>query len=97
MSFHIERIVCPANIEDKLAAKHRVALKEVRQVLLGRPRIRFAENGNTPGEDVYAAFGQSYGGRYLVVFFVYKATSETAIVISVRDMTQAERRRYAKK
>jgi uncharacterized DUF497 family protein len=94
---HIERIICSAHIEDKLASKHRVALSEVRQVLLTQPRIRFAETGHTPGEDVYAAFGQSYGGRYLVVFFVYKADIDTAIVISARDMTQSERRRYARK
>lgn len=97
LTIHIERIVCPAHIEDKLASKHRVALNEVRQVLLGRPRFRFGERGHTPGEDVYGAFGQSYGGRYLVVFFVYKPTTETAIVISARDMTQTERRRYARK
>ncbi|MBI3958033.1 MAG: BrnT family toxin [Chloroflexi bacterium] len=94
---HIERIVCSAHIEDKLAAKHRVTLREVRQVLLGQPRIRFAENGHMPGEDIYAAFGQSYAGRYLAIFFVYKPATETAIVISGRDMTQSERRRYARK
>lgn len=94
---HIERIVCPSTIEDKLASKHQVVLNEVRQVLLGRPRIRFAEKGHTAGEDVYSAFGQTYGGRYLVVFFVYKPSNQTAIVISARDMTHPERRRYARK
>jgi uncharacterized DUF497 family protein len=97
VTIHIERLVCPSAIEDKLASKHQVFMNEVRQVILGRPRIRFAEKGRTIGEDVYSAFGQTYGGRYLVVFFVYKPSDETAIVISARDMTQTERRRYARK
>jgi hypothetical protein len=45
-------------------------VREARQVLLNQPRIRFAEKGNVPGDDVYVAFGQTYGGRYLAVFFV---------------------------
>jgi uncharacterized protein len=68
----IESIVCPEKIEDKLERKHHVSVSEARQVLLNRPRIRFAEKGYTPGHDVYAAFGQTYAGRYLSIFFVYK-------------------------
>lgn len=93
----IRRIVCPPRIEEKLAHKHRVELHEVREVLLAGPRIRFGEQGNTPGEDVYAAFGRTWDGRYLVVFFVYKADVATAVVISARDMTAAERKRYGRK
>ena len=65
--------------------------------LLSQPRIRFAEKGHTIGEDVYAAFGRTFGDRFLAVFFVYKPTSHTAIVISARDMSQTERRRYGRK
>jgi len=65
--------------------------------LLSQPRIRFAEKGNTPGDDVYAAFGQTFGGRYLVVFFVYKPSVQTAIIISAREMEMTERRRYGRK
>jgi uncharacterized DUF497 family protein len=93
----IRRVVCPPAIEEKLARKHQVTVPEVRQVLLSSPRIRFGEQGYTPGDDVYAAFGQSWDGRYLAVFFVYKADTVTAIVISARDMTAAERRRYGRK
>ena len=39
----IDVVYCPAAIEDKLLAKHAVTVREVRQVLLSRPRIRFAE------------------------------------------------------
>lgn len=93
----IDYIVCPEDIADKLESKHRVAVQEARQVLLGQPRIRFAEKGYTPGNDVYAAFGQSFGGRYLAVFFVHKPETATAIIISARDMTAKERRTYGKR
>jgi len=74
-----------------------VTVREARQVLLGVPRIRFAEKGNIPGDDVYVAFGQTYGGRHLAVFFIYKRSAVTAIIISARDMESPERRRYGRK
>ena len=94
---HIEAIVCPEAIEDKLWSKHHVTCREARQVFLDQPRIRFAEKGYTPGEDVYAAFGQTFGGRYLSVFFIYKPDTKTAVIISARDMTGKERRAYGRK
>ncbi|MBT9140434.1 MAG: hypothetical protein DDT30_01011 [Dehalococcoidia bacterium] len=39
----IDYVVCPERIEDKLESKHQVTIKEARQVLLGKPRMRFAE------------------------------------------------------
>lgn len=48
------------------------------------------------GEDLYAAYGQSSSGRWLIVFFVLKAERE-ALVISARDMERKERRLYARK
>lgn len=95
--FSIDHIYCPEYIEDKLFSKHSMTVLEARQVLLSQPRIRFAETGDTPGENVYAAFGQSFGGRYLAVFFVYKPSEHSAIIISGRDMTTNERKRYARK
>lgn len=93
----IDYIVCPDDIEDKLESKHNVTVREARQVLLSNPRIRFAEKGHTKGEDVYAAFGQTFGGRYLAVYFVHKPTTATAIIISARDMSAKERKRYGRK
>ena len=93
----IDYIICPDAIEEKLAKKHRVTLREARQTLLNEPRIRFAEKGFTEGEDVYAAFGQTFGGRYLSVFFVFKPSDNTAIIISARDMSKKERKSYARK
>ena len=42
----IESIVCPEYIEEKLQVKHGVQCYEAEQVLLNRPRIRFAESGH---------------------------------------------------
>jgi uncharacterized DUF497 family protein len=94
---NIKLIICTESIEDKLASKHQVMVAEARQILLNQSRIRFAEKGHVSGEDVYAAFGQTYGGRYLVVFFVYKPSNDVAIIISARAMTPAERRQYGRK
>jgi len=66
-------------------------------VLLNKPRIRFAEKGVVENEDVYAALGRTYAGRYLAVFFVYKPGTATAIIISARNMTPKERKRYGEK
>lgn len=93
----IDYIVCPENVEDKLESKHRVTVQEARQILFGKPRIRFAEKGLTDGEDVYGAFGQTFGGRYLAVFFIYKTATKTAIIISARDMSAKERKSYGRK
>lgn len=92
----IDDIVCPANIEEKLEFKHHLTAAEARQALLNHQRIRFAEKGHIPGEDVYVAFGRTWGGRYLSVFFVYKPGTATAIIISARDMTSNERKRYGR-
>jgi uncharacterized DUF497 family protein len=90
-------IFCPDYIEEKLETKHHVTVREAQQVLLSTPRIRFAERGYTEGNDVYVAFGQTFGGRYLSIFFVYKPDTATAIIISARDMSAKERRAYGRK
>ena len=94
---NIESIICPEAIEEKLESRHHVTFREARQVLLGYPRIRFAEKGHRKGEDVYAAFGQTFGGRYLAVYFVYKPRAALAIIISARDMSRKERRTYGRR
>lgn len=93
----IENIVCSEQTEAKLESKHHVTLRDARQILFSRPRIRFAEKGHTFGEDVYAAFGQTLGGRYLSVFFIYKPARTTAVIISARDMSDKERKAYGRK
>lgn len=48
------------------------------------------------GEDLYAAVGRTDVGRPLIVFFIYKQTRE-ALVVSAREPTRKEQRRYGKK
>jgi len=84
------------DIVQKLQQKHSVLPDEVKEVFSGRPQFRRVEKGHRPGENVYAAFGQAEGGRYLTVFFVYKK-DRRALILSARDMTRAERRKYGQK
>jgi uncharacterized DUF497 family protein len=93
----IENIVCSERTEAKLESKHHVTFREARQIFFSKSRIRFAESGYTTGEDVYAAFGQTLGGRYLSLFFIYKPARKTAVIISARDMSDKERKAYGRK
>lgn len=83
------------DVVEKLAQKHNVRQHEVREIFDNSPYIRFVEKGHYPGENVYAALGQTDAGRYLTIFFVYKHDGR-ALILSARDMTRAERRRYEK-
>ncbi|MEM7111500.1 MAG: BrnT family toxin [Chloroflexota bacterium] len=92
----IDRLIWLPQFEDKIIGKHNVFPDEVEEVFLNKPRILFQNKGYVENEDVYVALGQSDSGRYLVVFFVLKS-ERRALVISARDMNQAERRRYGRK
>jgi len=89
----IKSLIWLDEIVDKLAGKHHVNQDDVREVLLNRPHFRFVEKGHRPKENVYAALGQTESGRYLIVFFVRKKDGR-AIILSARDMTSAERKKY---
>jgi uncharacterized protein len=80
----------------KLIWKHSVETNEVRELFLNNPRFRFVEKGHRKDENVYAALGQTDAGRYLVCFFVYKADNR-ALILSAREMTDAERKLYGRK
>ena len=60
------------------------------------PRFDLVSKGDYEGENFYRALGQTDGGRYLEVFFVYKGGGK-ALPISARDMDKKERRLYGKK
>ena len=92
----IDGVIWLRNVVDKLAVKHHVDPYEVEQTLTNRPKIRFVEKGERPGEDVYMALGQTNAGRYLAVLFIYKPTKE-ALILSARNMALKERRQYGKK
>ena len=84
------------DIVQKLLQKHRVQPQEVEEVLSNLPRFFFVEKGHRQGENVYAALGQTGAGRYLVVFFA-RTKDGRALILSARDMTDAERKRYGRK
>lgn len=81
---------------DKLLWKHNITTNEVEEVFVNSPHYRFIERGDVDGENLYSAMGQTDAGRYLNVYFIYKITGE-ALIISARNMTQKEKRLYAKK
>ena len=92
----VSGIIWLEEIVDKIERKHRVKQDEIREILRSSSHFRFVEKGHRRGENVYAALGQTNAGRYLIVFFVRKKTQQ-ALVVSARDMTVSERRRYEKK
>ncbi len=97
VDMRVESFVWLSQFEDKIIIKHGVLPREAEEVLLNRPKIRMAERGKVPGENLYKALGQSYDGRYLLVIFVYKPQDRAALVISARDMDRKERKHYGKK
>ena len=95
MALEITRIVWLEDIVDKLRWKHNIEESEVIEVLENHPHFVRKEAGFVPGEDVYAAFGRTNLDRPLSVFFVY-TRDKRAIIVSARDMTEREARRYAR-
>ena len=91
----VHDIIWLTEIEEKIIRKDNVWPDEVEDVLLTRPHVRFMERGHRPDEDLYAAFGQTEGGRYLAVFFILKQ-SRAALIITAREMTQKEKRSYGR-
>ncbi len=91
----IDRIIWLEDIVEKLLWKHQVEEQEVVEVFENKPRFQRKEPGFNPGEDVYAAFGQTDAGRLLSVFFVY-TLDKRAIIVSARDMSQKEMKKHGK-
>ncbi len=89
------KIIWLPAIEEKLQYKHAVFAEEVEEVLFGQPHVRFVEKGHHKDENLYAAYGQTEAGRYLIVFFVLK-TDYSALIVSARDMERRERKLYGR-
>lgn len=92
----IERFIWLPSVVDKLLSKHDVTPEEVEEAFYSKPMVRFHEKGRIQGEHMYTAFGQTESGRYLIVFFILKRRPQ-ALVISARDMSSVERKRYERK
>lgn len=91
----LTRIIWKDQFVEKLAVKHGVSVVEVEEVLRSNPLIRKVGKGHVKGENVYAAYGQSAAGRYLVVIYIRKPAG-VLLPISAREMDDAERRYYGK-
>ena len=89
----ITRIIWKPQYVEKLAAKHGVSVEEAEEVLRAHPHMRKVGRGHVKGEHVYAAYGQSTAGRYLMVFYIRKLIG-ALLPISARDMDDAERKYY---
>ena len=83
-------------IVEKIRSEHQVEPYEVEEVFEGRPRIFRGPKGHYAGEDVYYAMGQTMEGRYLFVIYIKKLDGR-ALILSARDMTARERRRFGRK
>ena len=92
----IEGFIWLDDVIEKLLTKHQVSLEEVEELFSNSPKFRFVEKGHRPKENVYAALGRTNAGRYLICFFVLKI-GNLALILSARDMTASERKRYEKK
>jgi hypothetical protein len=92
----IRAIIWLDSVVEKVDRKHGISREEVCEVLQGPAMFRFVENGHRRGEHVYAALGQTKAGRYLIVFFIHKP-DHRILILTARDMTGAERKRYEKR
>ena len=93
---NIDDFIWLPDIIEKLIVKHNITQDEVEDVFFNRPKFRFVEKGHRKGENVYSALGQSDSGRYVIVLFIYK-NKNLALILSARDMSKKERKRYEKK
>ena len=84
------------DVVQKLLWKHSVTQNEVLEIFVNSPRFRFIEKGDRIDENVYSSAGQTIGGRYLIVFFIYRKNRQ-ALILSARDMTRSEKKKYEKK
>ena len=91
----ITQIIWKAQFVEKIVTKHGVSITEVEELLYSEPHIRKVNRGHVKGEHVYAAYGQSLAGRYLIVFYIRKLTG-SLLPISARDMDDSERKYYEK-
>ncbi len=89
----IREVIWKQRFVEKLSAKHGVSVEEAEDALQSRNLIRRVARGRVKGQDLYAAFAQTQGGRYLVVIFIHKGRG-TALPISARDMDRSERKYY---
>jgi len=86
----IDFLLCDAEAELHIWSRHRVAVREAEEAAY---QHGLAVRGRS--KDVYEVFGRSEAGRYLLVVVRYLGGA-VARLITARDMSRTERRRYDK-
>lgn len=81
---------------EKIFIKHHLTRREVEEIFRGRIKFKLVEKGISEDEDLFTASGRTFEGRYIIVAFIYKKNKK-ALILSARDMTNKEKRHYAKK
>lgn len=86
----VAELRCDEDTKLHIWSRHRVSYEEVEEAAFLRPLVfRGREKG------LYGIHGRTETGRYIVLF-VRKLGKGVARLITARDMSQTERRRYAK-
>lgn len=86
----IDQLRCDPETELHVWSRHRVTAREVEDAAY---RHGLAIRGRSKG--VYEVFGRTEEGRYLLIVVRYLGDC-TARLITARDMSRTERRRYDK-
>ncbi len=73
-------------------AKHKVSDTECEEVFFNIPLVVFPDRVHSKTEERYYVLGKTNSGRSL--FLVFTVRGDKIRVISARDMTKKERRRY---
>ena len=82
-------VVCSRAVREKLADKHAVEESEVHEALFGHTHAARGRGG------LYEVLGRTDAGRYLFVVVRYLGGGRV-LVVTARDMTAQERRRYGR-
>lgn len=91
----LTRIIWKDTFVEKLAEKHNVSVEEAEEALQRKPLIRKVGKGRVKDENVFAAYGQTAEGRYLIIIYIRKLNG-AILPISGRDMDDSERKYYEK-
>jgi len=86
---YIERFRWPFGVEEKILVKHGLLREEVEEAFFHPELRRLKARGRR------LLLSRSDAGRYILV--VYALENEVVTIISARDMTASERRRFRRK
>lgn len=75
--------------------KHGVSQSEAEQIFMNEPLVVAADDPHSAAEQRFHALGRSDGGRLLHVTFTLRGEGALLRVISARDMSRRERKRFA--